>query len=106
MGRRHYFDHVNPEQQGPNYLVRLASYVLPDEYGTARSSNNIESIGAGAREAEVMWNAWMESSKHRTHLLGQGDFHRAQTDYGIGFARVPGSDYQYYWVVITAKPAE
>lgn len=104
MGRRKFFGHVNPDGQGPNYLVRQAGYTLPPEYSTAMNGNNIESIGAGAGDATGMWNAWMQSEKHVTHLLGQDDFFGVQTDYGIGFAQVPGSPYQFYWVVISSKP--
>ena len=104
MGRRGYFNHVNPDGQGPNYLVRQAGYALPSEYSTAVTGNNIESIGAGPATADGMWNGWMQSSKHVAHVLGTEDFFAAQIDYGIGFARVPGSPYQYYWVFISSKP--
>ncbi|MCB0111989.1 MAG: hypothetical protein KDE53_38965 [Caldilineaceae bacterium] len=105
MGRRAYFDHVNPDGQGPNYLVRSAGYQLPSEYSTEVNGNNIESIGAGAGDADGMWNAWMASNKHVTHILGKTSFFAEQIDYGIGFAQVPGSPYQYYWVFISSKPA-
>lgn len=105
MGQRQYFSHVNPDGFGPNYLVRAAGYLLPADYGTAPTSNNIESIGAGPGEADLMWNAWLRSTKHSIHLLGLENFYAAQIDYGIGFAHVPGSPYQFYWVFISAKPA-
>lgn len=104
MGQRAYFSHVNPDGHGPNFLVRQAGYILPSEYSTAPNGNNIESIGAGAGDADGMWNAWMQSSKHLNHILGQDDFFSQQTEYGIGFARVPGSPYQFYWVFISSKP--
>jgi uncharacterized protein YkwD len=106
MGRRAYFSHVNPDGQGPNYLARQAGYVLPADYSTEVNGNNIESIGAGPADGDGMWNGWMQSSKHTTHILGQNDFFAAQSDYGIGFAQVPGSPYQYYWVFISSKPAK
>lgn len=104
MGQRGYFGHVNPDGQGPNYLVRQAGYTLPSEYSTEVNSNNIESIGAGPADADGMWNGWMESSKHVTHILGENDFFAQQIEYGIGFAQVPGSPYQFYWVFISSKP--
>ncbi len=97
MGRRAYFNHVNPDGQGPNYFVRQAGYVQE------LSGNNIESIGAGPNNADSMWNAWMSSSKHSTHLLGKTSFFAEQLEYGIGVAQVPGSPYQYYWVFISAR---
>ncbi|MEZ4615086.1 MAG: CAP domain-containing protein [Caldilineaceae bacterium] len=104
MGRRGYFSHVNPDGQGPNYLVRQAGYTLPTDYSTAINGNNIESIGAGPGDAAGMWNGWMESTKHVTHILGKTEFFAQQIDYGIGFAQVPGSPYQFYWVFISSKP--
>lgn len=105
MAQRRYFSHVNPDGFGPNYLVRMAGYTLPATYGATLTSNNIESIGAGAGDAEQMWHAWLQSTKHSTHLLGANSFYAEQSDYGIGFVQVPGSPYQFYWVFISAKPA-
>ncbi|MCB0061724.1 MAG: hypothetical protein KDE19_06400, partial [Caldilineaceae bacterium] len=102
MGQRAYFGHTNPDGYGPNYLVRQAGYELPIEYSTAINANNIESIGAGAGNAEGMWNAWMNSTSHLTHILGSEDFYAEQVEYGIGFAQVPGSPYQFYWVFISS----
>lgn len=104
MGRRNYFDHVNPDGIGPNYLVTQAGYVLPDFYGKGRAANNIESISARRPTPEAAWNSWMNSTGHRTHLLGLTDFYAEQVEYGVGHAFVPGSRYEHYWVVITAKP--
>lgn len=103
MGRRAYFNHVNPDGQGPNYFARQAGYVLPASYSQELNGNNIESIGAGPDNADSMWNAWMASSKHTTHLLGKSSFFAEQVEYGIGVVQVPGSPYQYYWVFISAR---
>ncbi len=102
MGQRAYFAHVNPDGHGPNYLVRQAGYVLPDGYSQELNGNNIESIGAGPDAADTIWDSWMGSEKHNTHLLGKTSFFAEQVQYGIGFAQVPGSPYQYYWVFISA----
>ncbi|MDW8068061.1 MAG: CAP domain-containing protein [Anaerolineae bacterium] len=104
MARRRYFSHVTPEGYGPNYLVRQAGYVLPSYYDQALDANNIESIAAGYPSASAVWNGWMSSPGHRTHLLGLHPFFAEQIEYGIGYAYDPSSPYQYYWVVITAKP--
>lgn len=104
MARRRYFSHVTPEGYGPNYLVRQAGYVLPSYYDQSPTANNIESIAGGYPTASAAWNGWMSSSGHRTHLLGLHPFFAEQVEYGIGYAYDPTSPYQYYWVVITAKP--
>lgn len=106
LGTYNYFSHINHQGYGPNYLVQAASYRLPQEYSQAVDGNNIESLGAGPDNADSMWGAWANSDKHRVHLLGLNEFFVEQIDYGIGFARVPSSDYQYYWVVIIARPGQ
>jgi uncharacterized protein YkwD len=104
MGRRGYDSHVNPDGEGPNYLVTRAGYVLPDFYGKQRSANNIESIASGYETAEAVWRGWMKSTGHRTHILGLDKFYAEQIEYGIGHAYVPNSPHLHYWVVLTARP--
>jgi uncharacterized protein YkwD len=103
MGVRAYFSHVNPDGFGPNYLVQQAGYLLPSWYDQSPGANNIESIAAGYSTTDAVWQGWMNSSGHRTHILGLIPFWAEQTDYGIGYAFVPGSPYGHYWVVITAR---
>ena len=103
LGQRAYFSHVNPDGHGPNYLAMQAGYTLPAAYNHEATGNNIESIGAGANSATSLWDAWMISQKHLTHILGTNDFFVQQNEYGIGYAQVQNSPYQYYWVVIIAK---
>jgi uncharacterized protein YkwD len=103
MGTRAYFDHVNPNGFGANYLVQQAGYILPFWYNQSLSGNNLESIAAGQTTTSAVWTAWMNSAGHRTHILGLDPFWAEQIDYGIGYAYVPGSPYGHYWVVITAK---
>lgn len=102
MARRGYFDHINPDGHGANYLVRKAGYVLPSGYPS--DGNNLESIAAGGSTASVAWSDWMGSPDHKKHLLGEIGFFAEQTSYGIGFYESAGSPYRYYWVVITAPP--
>lgn len=106
MARRDYFGHVNPDGIGPNYLVTQAGYTLPDFYAKEKSGNSIESIAAGDETPEEAWKTWMNSTGHRTHLVGLSKFYAEQTDYGIGYAFIAGSEYEHYWVVITAKPGK
>ncbi len=103
MARRGYFSHVNPDGFGPNYLVTQAGYVLPAYYDPAPTGNSIESIAAGYGTPDAAWQGWMQSSFHRTHLLGLSAFFAEQIEYGIGYAYDPASPDDHYWVVITAK---
>ncbi len=105
MAARRYMAHVNPDGIGPNALVRAAGYLLPSFWGTGRSGNFVESIGAGYATAEQAWEGWMRSPAHRTHLLASSSFYRDQTNFGIASYSDPSSPFRHYWVVITAPPS-
>jgi uncharacterized protein YkwD len=106
MANRNYFSHTNPDGYGPNYLVQVAGYELPDYYSQTKNANNVESIGAGQITANDVWAALRGSAGHRTHLLGEVSFYREQVEYGIGYVYQPGSTYQHYWVIIIARSGE
>ena len=105
MAKRDYFNHVNPDGNGPNYLVRAAGYALPASYSTDRKANSIESIGGGYMSAQECWSELLKSPPHRTHLLALEPFFEDQTSYGIGHYYDPNTTYWHYWVIITAPPA-
>ncbi len=102
MATRAYFDHVNPDGHGPNYMVREGGFRLPEWYDRSDRANNVESIGGGFKIADAMWQAWLGSEYHRIHVLGSISFYAEQEEIGIGFYEDPNSPYNTYWVVITA----
>ncbi len=104
LGERGYFAHVDPDGYGPNKAASLAGYELPAWWGDANDLNYIESIAAGYADAASAFNGWMNSPGHRRHVLGETDFFAQQTRYGVGYAEVPGSPYQRYYVFISAPP--
>lgn len=106
MADRNYFGHVNPDGVGPNQLVRDAGYQLPSYYSLARDGNNVESIAGGFASAQAAWDGLMGSPAHRRHLLGEVEFYREQIDIGIGYVYDADSEYQHYWVIITARKAD
>jgi hypothetical protein len=105
MASRGYYSHTTPDGYGPNWLVRQAGYTLPDYYDQSAAGNNIESVNAGHASAGDAWSSWMDSSGHRIHLLAQNSFYAEQTSIGVGFVDDPGSEWRYYWVVISAPPS-
>ena len=72
MAQRGYFDHINPDGHGANYLVRKAGYVLPSDY--PGDGNNLEFISGGFTSAAAAWDDWMNSPEHKTHLLAEEKF--------------------------------
>lgn len=104
MANRKYVDHVTPDGYGPNYLVKQAGYLLPPNYSTVITANNIESLAAGYNTVAAVWKAWMQSDGHRSHILGELEFYQQQTEYGIGYYASPTSPYRHYWVILIAAP--
>lgn len=105
LGRRAYFAHVDPDGYGPNKAVKLAGFNLPGWWGEALEANYIESIAGGYANAQAAFDGWMASAGHKRHILAETDFYAGQTRYGVGYAQVPGSPYNRYYVFISA-PAE
>ena len=106
MALRGYFSHTNPDGEGPNLLVREAGYSLPDWYSKDQAANNIESIGAGYESANQVWQGWLASPSHRTHVLGTQSFYADQQAYGVGYYFSLDAPFKYYWVFISAPVAE
>lgn len=105
MAQRGYEGHVDPDGHGVNWLVRQAGYRLPDFYNSDPDGNNIEALQYGGNgEIEQAWPKWLESPDHKTHLLGLNKFYWVQTNYGIGYANVPGSRMIHYYVFVSAPP--
>lgn len=104
MATRNYFSHTNPDGIGPNLLVRMEGYALPDWYAGERDANNVEGIGGGYLTAADAMAGLLGSPPHRQQLLGESDFFRGQTNVGVGYAFNKNSQYKHYWSIITAPP--
>lgn len=104
MGRRGYFGHVDPDGNGPNYHVTQSGYKLPIKWTAFRASNQVESLIAGDIDPDKTCERWLNSPKHRRHILGLTGFFLDHTRFGVAHARVPGSPYTDYWVYISAPP--
>lgn len=63
-----------------NVYARVEGCMLPSTYG---DGNEVESLGSGTKDWRVMLKALLGSPSHRDHLLGVGDFFRAQTRIGV-----------------------
>jgi uncharacterized protein YkwD len=105
MAARNYFNHTDPDGLGVNTHVTRAGYRLPGSYDRSPAGNNIESIGGGYQSPWEAWQGLSNSKDHRPHLLGLQAFYHEQSEYGVGYARAPGTEFEHYWVVLIAKPA-
>lgn len=108
MATRDYFDHVDPDGYGMNYWIMKSGYILPDEWIKKKSYNNFESIQAGlssgvAAIKNLILDEGTNPPGHRNHLLGIEPFWSNCTDVGIGMARNPDSEYEYYTCILVAK---
>jgi len=105
MARRNYFGHVDPDGYGPNRVLALTGYRLPDYY---LAVNNIESLTAGTNynTPSQAFQAWLQSPPHRRQLLASNNYFKAQTRYGVGYAYNASSKFKHYYVFLSAPPSE
>jgi uncharacterized protein YkwD len=109
MAKRDYFDHVNPEGFGINYLINKAGYRLNKEWLEDRSRNSFESIGMGLVGGDkaiklLIIDEGVPSLGHRKHLLGLTEWNASLVDIGIGYAkRERDGEWETYICVIIAK---
>ncbi|MFT7173757.1 MAG: hypothetical protein ACI9NQ_001982 [Paracoccaceae bacterium] len=104
MGRRAYFNHIDPDGFGPNHHITTSGYRLPIKWTAFAEANQVESILAGHASADTAFKRWMGSKKHVNHILALNPFYVNQTRVGIGHAYVPNSPYKHYWVFLSAPP--
>lgn len=104
MAERNYFHHTDPDGFGANHFILKAGYPLPPEYSRSDNGNNVECLAGGQPSAEDVFNTWLHSPHHRSALLGEIDFYRAQNEFGIGYIYQPvNTKYHHYWCVLTAR---
>jgi len=89
MGEQGFFDHTDPiTGTSPCERIASAGYAL---------LACAENIAAGYPTAQAVFQAWMNSPRHRANLLSS-DF----MEVGVGYAE--GGYYHYYWTVDLACP--
>lgn len=101
MARERFFSHVDPQGRGADHRVREAGYSLP--YGGERDINHVESITAYYEDAQGAFDRWLTTG-HRVHVLATDPFYAEQTEVGVGFYELEGSEWIRYWVFIACPP--
>jgi uncharacterized protein YkwD len=92
MGERNFYDHVNPEGEGPDARIMQAGYTGWASVG--------ENIAAGSPDPTEIFNGWMASDAHCANIMNLQYKH-----FGIGFYEGPG-DFRYYWTQTFGAPFE
>lgn len=108
MAEKNYFDHVNKEGEGINWMLNANGYTLEARWTQKKSMNAFESIAAGYATGieninTLILDKGQDPPGHRQHLLGMTDFWSDCTDIGAAIAYNPKSKYKYYFVIIIAK---
>lgn len=108
MATNNYFDHVNKQGEGINWMMHANGYILDDRWLQKKSFNAFESIAAGfATGVEnintLILDKGQDPPGHRQHLMGMTDFWSDCTDVGAAIVHNPKSKYKYYFVIIIAK---
>ncbi|GLB60328.1 CAP domain-containing protein [Cytobacillus sp. NCCP-133] len=87
MMKFEYVSHNSPTYGNPTKMLRNQQISF---------LNVKENIGAGYRNAEVMFSAWMNSSIHRANILD-----KQATHIGVGY--VQGGLHGHYWTIFIVK---
>ena len=83
MGRRGYFSHDSLD--GRTFVDRV--------HAAGYSNPSAENIAAGYPTPAAVVSGWLSSPGHCANIMA-----RDAVDLGVGFASVPGSEYDTYWV--------
>ncbi|HNT78540.1 MAG TPA: hypothetical protein PKH77_26315 [Anaerolineae bacterium] len=94
-----HIDTIHIDSLGRNANERVRTYYpLPLAYED--HLNYVESVAVDHRGAEAALQMLLDSPGHHDHIIGESDFHRAQTAWGLAFV-APA-----WWTLITAPPLD
>ncbi len=90
MASRDFFDHTNPNDEGPGVRIDRAGYSWRT-YG--------ENIAAGQANVTIAINGWINSPGHCANIMN-GTF----TEFAVASAVSENSSYGIYWTMVLAAP--
>jgi hypothetical protein len=107
MARRNYFGHTSPDGKTVNSILCAKGYAIPKEFCQYKTLNNFESICAGSESGiecinVLLRDEGLDPPGHRVHLLGLDEFYKTHTKVGAAMAYRRDTDYEYYFVIVTA----
>ncbi|MFT5779984.1 MAG: hypothetical protein ACI837_002945 [Crocinitomicaceae bacterium] len=98
QGTQGYFNHDSYDRVGGELVLAGETFDrIRTFYKKPGQFVNSENIAAGNESAEDTYQQWYNSPGHYANM-----FNKRSTKVGIGVYRVPGSQYEYYWVFCTA----
>lgn len=89
MADRGFFDHTNPDGEGPGDRIDKTDY---DYVAWA------ENIAAGYETPEAVVEGWMGSAGHRRNILNC-----VYLDIGVGYYFKAGSEWDHYWTQLFGR---
>lgn len=96
MGTQEYFDHDSHDRADGELKLVAGTFARIGTFYDATFVNS-ENIAAGNAGAQSTYMQWYNSPGHYANM-----FNEASGKIGIGVVLVPGSSYEYYWVMCTA----
>ncbi|MFT5859065.1 MAG: hypothetical protein ACI865_001161 [Flavobacteriaceae bacterium] len=96
LGSQNYFAHDSHDRINGE-LVEVGGTFERIRKFYSESFVNSENIAAGNEAASDTYDQWYNSKGHYENM-----FNSASRKVGIGVFRVPGTEYEYYWVFCTA----
>jgi uncharacterized protein YkwD len=96
MGSQNYFDHATFDRNNGRLKRSGRTFDRIRKFYNETFVNS-ENIAAGNETAKATYNQWYTSKGHYENM-----FNSNSKRIGIGVCKVPGSTYEYYWVMCTA----
>ncbi|HLU86114.1 MAG TPA: CAP domain-containing protein [Taishania sp.] len=96
QGTQGYFSHATSDDINGETIIVGSTFDRIKKFHRGNVAG--ECIAAGNASAEQTFAQWLKSSAHANIILD----HDA-TIAGIGYIQVPGSPYEYYWVIVTGN---
>lgn len=96
MGTQSYFDHASYDRSSDQLSEVGGTFARIRAFYNTTFVNS-ENIAAGNEGANTTYLQWYHSPGHYANM-----FNESSSKIGIGVVYIPGSEYEYYWVMCTA----
>ena len=90
MGCKNFFGHSGPDGEGVEIRVQQSGY-------TYKALGEV--IAAGYSSPVEVVEGWLNSDSHREIILDE-----IYTEIGIGYVKLPESNYVHFWTIIFGRP--